>query len=472
MTFLPPRWRIGLALFVAIATVRLSLVLYMATPLPFYDEWPQLIDGIARPMLTQTLRPGAMLLATHNEHVLAPTRLLEWGLLRANDLQFDNTLACALNQVLRAALAALLIVLALPLFPRRSRWFVCAATAFVAIPYDWENIGMGFANSYFLLAGFSILAIVAATRVRRLVSGTIGLVAFALLADVSMGSGFFAAAIAVAIMAMRWRTGDLRTSATLVFAAALIACGITGAALTWRATGGASIGALQVLQIVLVLCLWIPTGILGYRCLGARTLGRFDLALLGVSLWGLAEILAILALRPEFRLWLPISRYMEILGIGAFANLGCLMRVADTVPSLRGFTRWALPAFAGAIVLGAPFATHWFEWRAGNLAAQAQRVERYIRQGDTTALTTAPATELPFPSSEYLRAELDAADVRYILGDVYGMRPRPAPLTAFWRGFGADLRAWRFAIWPAMALLAWGLLPPSWRRRRCATIPG
>jgi hypothetical protein len=70
-----------------------------------------------------------------------------------------------------------------------------------------------------------------------------------------------------------------------------------------------------------------------------------------------------------------------------------------------------------------------------------------------------------------LRAELDADDVRYILGDVYGTRPQPAALTAFWRGFGADLRAWRFAIWSAMALLAWLLLPSAWRRMRYATIP-
>jgi hypothetical protein len=460
-----------MALFVAIATVRLSLAMYVATPLPFYDEWPEVIDRIARPMLAHALHPDAMLLATHNEHVLAPTRLLEWGLLCANDLQFDNTLVCALSQLLRAALAAALIVLALPAFARRPRLFVIAAAAFAAIPYDWENIGMGFANSYFLLAGFSVFTIVSAARVRRIVPGMIALLAFALLADVSMGSGFFAAAIGLCIVLARWHRGDLGTHAVLAFATTLAACAVCGVVLTWHATGHASIGALQALQVMLAVFVWIPTAVLGYCCLRSHTVDRCDLALLGVSLWGFAEILAIIAMRPEIRLWFPISRYMEILGIAAFANIGCLMRAAQSMPALRRLARWLLPAFACAIVLGTPFAAYWFDWRANNLAAQAQRVVRYVKRGDAAAWTAAPVTELPFPSPDYLRAELDADDVRYILGDVYGTRPQPALLTAFWRGFGADLRAWRFAIWPAAALLAWLLLPPAWRRMRYATIP-
>jgi hypothetical protein len=466
-----PHWRIGLALFVAIATVRVSLAMYVATPLPFYDEWPGVIDRIARPMLAHALHPVAMLLATHNEHVLAPTRLLEWGLLCANDLQFDNTLVCVLNQLLRAALAATLIVLALPALVRRPRLFVMAAAAFAAVPYDWENIGMGFANSYFLLAGFSVSTIVAAARVRFIVPGAIALVAFALLADVSMGSGFIAAAIGLFVVAVRWQRGDLRTIAAFVFAAALGACAAIGMALTWRATGGISIGALQALQIMLAVLAWIPTAVLGHHCLRSHAVDRCELALLGVSLWGLAEILAIIAMRPEFRLWFPISRYMEILGIAAFANIGCLMRAEHSTPALRRLARWTLPAFACAIALGTPFAGYWLDWRANNLAAQAQRIGRYVRQGDAATWTSAPVAELPFPSPEYLRAELDADDVRYILGDVYGTRPQPAPLTGFWRGFGTDLRAWRFAIWPAMALLAWLLLPSAWRRMRYATIP-
>ena len=463
------RWRIGLAVFVAIATVRVSLAMYVATPLPFYDEWPAVIDQIARPMFVHALHPG-VLLATHNEHVLAPTRLLEWGLLYANDLEFDNSLVCALNQVLRAALAALMIVLALPAFRRAPRLFVAAAVAFATIPYDWENIGMGFANSYFLLAGFSVYVIIAAARVQRIVPGALALSALALLADVSMGSGFFAAGVGFLIVSMRWRLGDLPSPAALAFAAVLAACTSIGVALTWRATGAASIGAVQALQIVLTLLAWIPTVALVGSCLRNRTSDRCPLALLGVSLWGLAEILAIIAMRPEFRLWLPISRYMEILGVAAFANIGCLMLAARYAPLLRLPARWALPAFTCAIVLGAPYAAAWLDWHAGVLSAQAQRLRQYVREGDIAVLANAPAVELAYPSLQYLQHELDAPDVRQILGDVYGMRLRPAPLTSFWRALNADLRAWRFAIWIAAATLALKLVPPPWRRVRCATI--
>lgn len=463
------RWRIGLALLVAIATVRVSLAMYAATPLPFYDEWPAMIDQIARPMLAHTLHPG-MLLATHNEHVLAPTRLLEWSLLRANDVQYDNTQVCALNQILRAALAATLIVLALPAFARMPRLFAGAAAAFAAIPYDWENIGMGFANSYFLLVGFSVFTIVAAARMQRIVSGALALSALALLADVSMGSGFFAAGIGFLIVAVRWRRRDLAAPAALVFAVMLAICTGVGVALTWRATGAASIGALQALQIALALLAWIPTGVLGWSCLRSRTPDRCALALFGVSLWGLVEILAIIAMRPEFRLWLPISRYMEILGVAAFANLGCLLRAARHAPLLRLPVRWALPAFAGAIVLGAPYATAWFDWHAGELSAQAQRLRQYVREGNFAVLADAPAVERAYPSLEYLHGELDAADVRQILGDQYGTRPRPAVLTAAWRGLGAGLGAWRWPIWLIAVMLSWLLVPSSWRRVRCATI--
>ena len=242
-------------------------------------------------------------------------------------------------------------------------------------------------------------------------------------------------------------------------------------ALTWRATGGISIGALQALQIMLAVLAWIPTAVLGHHCLRSHAVDRCELALLGVSLWGLAEILAIIAMRPEFRLWFPISRYMEILGIAAFANIGCLLRAAHSMPALRGLSRWTLPAFACAITFGTPFAAYWYEWRAENLTAQAQRVARYVKSSDATVWTTAPVAELPFPSPDYLRAQLDAPDVRYILGDIYGSRLRPARLSARWRSVLSFLRAGQLLIWPAAALLAWLLLPPAWRRTRYATIP-
>jgi hypothetical protein len=147
------------------------------------------------------------------------------------------------------------------------------------------------------------------------------------------------------------------------------------------------------------------------------------------------------------------------------------MRAAHSTPALRWLARWTLPAFVCAIALGTPFAVYWFEWRAENLAAQAQRVARYVKSGDTTAWTGAPAAELPFPSPDYLRAQLDAPDVRYILGDIYGSRLQPARVSARWRSVRSRLRPWRLLIWAAAALLAWQLLPPAWRRMRYATIP-
>jgi hypothetical protein len=470
--------RAGLAVFVVLFTARLSLAMFCATQLPFYDEWSAVIDAIARPLLAHRFDP-AVLLATHNEHVLAPSRLLELVLLWANDMQFDNTLVVVTNQFFYAATSAALIVLALPAFAARPRMFVATATLYACLPYDWENIGMGLANSYVFLTLFSVATILVCARVRRGVPGGTAIVACALAAAVSMGGGFLAALVGLVVIALRWRHRDLSSPIAMSLGIALIACATVGVALTWHATVMPRPGIWQCVQMAIALLLWFPAIAFGTHIARTGAMRRCDLPLLGVALWGLLEVLAMIAARPEFRLWLPISRYMEILSVAAFANLACALRLAEPVPALQGFARAALPGIALAIALAAPYAFAWFDWRAANLVAQAQRIQRYVQAHDMGAIVAAPSVELAHPDRNYLRRELDAADVRYLLGDTYGTRPKPAPLTVALRTIESDLRTLRYALWPCAALLALLLLPASWRQRdpggkgrgrRCATI--
>jgi hypothetical protein len=458
-----PGFRLGLALFVVLIAARISLVLLCATEVPFYDEWQRVIDDIAIPLLHHDFH-AAVLLAPHNEHVLALSKTIELVLLAANDLQFDNVLVCLISQTIYAGIASVLIMIAAPLFDSRAWLFVIAATLYAALPYDFENIGMGFANSYMFLLAFSCALILLCAFVRRSWVGVAGILGFGIAATLSMGSGFFAAMVGIGIIAIRAKRDDLDFRRVGLFAVALALCVLIGFIFATRAVAAANmLGVAQAAQILLVFALWLPTHVLVRRCLYARDFNAVDLAVLGISLWGLLEILAMIVARSEFRIWLPISRYMEILGVAAFANMGCLARVARNEDTFRFFARWSLPVFATAIVLAAPYAFGWFDVRAAELAAQAQRIARYVDEHDSHAFDNAPFEELAFPSRDYLLNRLNTPDAQYVLGDRFGTRAQPSTLTRFIRSTVANLRAMAWIWWLVAAIVAIGLSKDFWR---------
>ena len=479
----PVRWqefvRVLAGLFVLLFPVRLALALMVAPEIPYYDEWDAVIDGMARPLLSGNFSLH-FLLEPHNEHLLLWTKGLNYLLLRAGDLQFDNVPVCQISQLVYAGIAATLIALAARnlegkaasagsdfRFGHTQGWFVASASIAAMLPYGWENIGMGWGSSYYFLIGFSAAAIILAS-VMRASAGMLALAGIATVAaSVSMGSGFFAGIAGLLALGLRVRIGTLpapdavRTALVLLFAT--VAC----AALVVR-PGRVPIewGMLQSFELLVLLLLLSPVWILSLRVWRGQG-SNADVAFACVAVWGFMQLCAILLGRPAFRLWYPISRYVDVLALTAFAGIGCLCRLAIAEPAPQVWTALSRVVLAATIVLSLAFAP--FAWNAMNLRAQHQRVQtvhlaEYIHSSDTGAIENAPEDALPYPQRDRLRHLLDAPDVRRILGDEAGTRAAPSVFVEGVRVVNASVA--KNAIWILPLATMLGLLILTAPRQR------
>jgi hypothetical protein len=448
---------LAIGLFLLIAALRLALVVLFAPETPYFDEWDGVIDRMARRMLADSY-PLAALFEPHNEHTLVWTRLLSYAQLRLADLQFDNVTVCLVSQCLYAAIAAALIAAAAQALPPFRGGFVAAAGLVAALPYGWENIAVGWGNPYYFMIGFSAATLLLAARLRGPLS-TVPLALAALAAGVSMGSGVAAGVVALLVVFLRWRCGELPARAAQHMAIPLLlATGLLLANASPSAAPTLHWGPLQSAELALALVLWLPVWLLGARLLRGRGNG-VDAVFVGFAVWGFLQLLAILVGRPQFRLWFPISRYIDVLAVGAFANLGCLCRFAMANPEQRAWTRLARGGLVAAVVASLaflPFAWHWTRVRAADERAQVVRLERYIRHGDSAAIAEADGNHLAHPSRERLRELVDAPDVQRILGDRVGTRPEPSAWVREQRALRAALL--RHGGWLLPLILALGLL--------------
>jgi hypothetical protein len=316
---------------------------------------------------------------------------------------------------------------------------------------------------YVFLLAFSSALLVVCASARMMLAGIWGIILCGSLAALSSGSGFVAAAVSLGVVILRWYRGDLRTVTAAAYGTALTACiGVGGFFATRALSVTHVIGSMQIIQAVIVCIAWIPTAALARDVAKTRTAHAIEIAAIAISMWGFIEVLAMIVARPEFRIWWPISRYMEILGVAAFANIGCLMRLRPHV--VLGFAaRCALPAALCAIVIFAPYATSWFALRAEQLNAQSERIHRYLHDHDSHAITDAPVDELAYPSRDFLLTQLDTPAVQTVLGDKFGTRAEPSGLTRGLRAATAFLKATAWLWWIAIALVAAWLLSDFFR---------
>jgi hypothetical protein len=282
-----------------------------------------------------------------------------------------------------------------------------------------------------------------------------------------MASGFFAGIAGLIALALRVRIGTLPARSAALAAVALLLATAAGIALVIL-PGRVPIewGMLQSVELLVLLLLLSPAWIVLLRLWRGQG-SNADIAFVCLAVWGLMQVCAILLGRPVFRLWYPISRYVDVLALTGFAAIGCLCRLAIAEPAPRVWSvlsRSVMAATIGLSLAFAPFAWHALNQRADNQRAQTALLIRYIHAGDAGAIEHAPADALPYPQRDRLRHLLDAPDVRRILGDEVGTRAAPSVFVENVRAVNATLA--RHAIWilPLATLL--GLLILVTPRRR------
>lgn len=434
----PPRfWPLAAGLVLLIAAARIAATLYVMREVPNYDQWAA-IDGIALPLAAKTF-DLRYLFAPHNEHLIVWTKLLDWLQLVAADDQYDQRPVGILLALLSAIGAAWLLAGGTRHLKKGRVAWLCAGLGLAMIPYSWESLSVTWNNSFvFLILGAAGTLWLAAKGTST--RAPLMLIA-AIVSALAMGSGWIAPVIGIGAIAFRAIRKDLSVSGAAALGLPLAAVVAFALALTIgkahsgdsRTVNFASVFA----QIAVLTAAFVPTGIILARAVARASDAmdaatnadwRSDLFVATLSAWGYLHVLSMIVLRADFHLWMPISRYMDVISVAIMANLACLLRVTEL-----GFgwswSRIAVPvvaAFAAVTMLAAPLPLYYLHWQADRLARAEALIATVVRDHDSAALARANPLILPFPDRAYLEQRLSDENVRRILGDRVGSRTEPA----------------------------------------------
>jgi hypothetical protein len=342
--FAPPKHLLffaGTAL--TIMGARLWLISRYASSIAIQDQWDGEGFNLLKPWADGTLK-FADLFAPHNEHRIFFSRLLTLALTYFNR-QWDSMPAMVFDAILCGALGTLVLALLFRVFANRFRFLLTiAVTLWLALPYAHENTLWAFQSSFYFLLLFSLLALWGLLLHRPFTPAWFLGVAAALSAPLTVGSGFFATAIAALILVLQLirRERTLReVLPTLVVAAVILpvswyfevtvpahavlkahsfAAWLTflGRCLAWPLSNNPAFAI--VVYAPLVLLALSHFGVFRARQEAMR-LGQLVIA---VGLWVLFQAAALAYARGGTGDVIIPSRYLDILGLGVVVNVVAL----------------------------------------------------------------------------------------------------------------------------------------------------
>ena len=437
------RWLEYLALFLVVVGARLWLVFLYGSPVPIMDQWDGEGATLFKPWLEGTLRLSD-LFQPHNEHRIVLSRLLALGLLALNG-QWDAQLEIAVNALLCGAMAVLIAVALVKLLGPGLRTLIALVIGlWSALPYGHENTLWAFESSFYFLLFFSPLAIwglgLHPLFSWRWWAGAAGL----LLACLSMASGFFAALALLGLSALRLITRRRlnRNSVILV----VLCCTVAAIAFYFRTTVpahaairansfsvwanffGSCLAWPFCTASAACLIMYLPAGLLVVCYLRKRptdlneTWRRQAEAVIAVVAWVILQAAAMAYFRGGNTLPYPVSRYMDILALGALANFFAILLLMKEIPP--GTTArqtgvvfaacWITALTTGSILisqreLGSR------ALRTQSLSPIEETVRAYVATGDLTNLEANPPPAIPYPRPRRLAMLLDDPTIRGIL---------------------------------------------------------
>ncbi|HUR58413.1 MAG TPA: hypothetical protein VM029_11925 [Opitutaceae bacterium] len=434
-----PLQRVALAicLFLVIWGAKLYVIDQVGSDLPFWDQWAKEGEGIY-PAYFERGELWRNVIKPHNEHRIAPTLLLNLGLVLAGG-QWD---ARVQSMASGAVHAAVLIGLFLWTARRVSRGWAAATAVLLALiggtPIAWENIVCGFQSQFYFLAGFSLLAL----------GGLLGAPAFSLrwfggavaafIAIVSMGSGFLCAApiIVIALLRLVQGRGGWRDAvATLLVGIGVAALGVAlHTTVPWHAGLHARTPTMLLRYALRCLAwprpeyiwvgvvLWLPWGVLAVRWMRGLFSAREPTTnpsessdadfIIASGAWILAQIVAVSYARGAGA-ELPSSRYEDLFALGTALSF---IALALSAP------RWRRPVIWGAAWLamataGVAVATRdaWqgpLQGKKTEHRLYEHNVQQFVLTDDFSALEN---QTIPFPLADWLARVLRLKTIQRIL---------------------------------------------------------
>ncbi len=434
----------AVALFFIVVGGKWAVVDRFGSDLPFWDQW----DAEGLHLLVPWFEHGNFLpelFLPHNEHRVVLTKLQSLALVLASG-QWDSRLECVVNALLHGAVAVALWLAA-------RRWldgcwhaplFVLLAALF-GLPFAWENVISGFHSQQFWLLGLSLAALLALPFARPWRAGWFAAVFAAALALLTMGSGFFAAAAVLPVVALRLLRGD--TTVRSAWPTLLVGVALTGIgwfthvevpyhdelkaktahdfsfsivhSLQWPAPLGDNGWAALVLWLPFVLVAWqvlrLPRG----------TDGRVPQTIVALGGWVLMQVVAAAYARGAGADY-PASRYMDTLAFGMAVNGLALGWHGAHAPAsrVRSVARAALVvAWFGVLAWGlydnSRFALMEGMPERRRLFDRAEVAMRaYLATNDRRDLVP---DDIPYPVPDYLAQRLEHASLRALMP--VGVRP-------------------------------------------------
>lgn len=434
---------LGIAVFLAIFGGKLLAIGRFGSDLPYWDQWPGEGMNTIQPWFERHEFWGP-LFTGHNEHRIAPTRLLSLGLLLIGG-QWDARVQCVAN----AGLHASMIVAFLWWVSRRVTvsWLLFIAlllTMLASTPIVWENVLAGFQSQFYFLIAFSWLGMGGVLSSR---AGSLrwALGAFAcFVAVVSMGSGMLCGAplIFVSLAQVIFRREE-RHGAWINLTLGIAICAV-GALLYIPAPHHASMRPQSALQFLsyfvrclawpwydwpwMALVFWAPWVVLviGWiRDFRIKPDATNDI-LIACGLWVLAQAAAVSFSRGGASLN-PSIRYGDVTGLGVTLGLVIMALLAVRHPM-----RWRAAAgvYAALLILTAflanraVFAKDLYRVK-GEFQTYEANVQAFLLTHDESHLRQGA---IPFPWPTWLRDQLKNPTIERILPA--SVRP-PIPVTGF-----------------------------------------
>lgn len=431
-----------LALFLAVVGARFWLVNRYTLAMPYWDQWDAEGLGVIKPFLNGTLSLHALLLP-HNEHRIFLTRLVTLALLAVNG-QWDNQVEMAANAVFCGLSAVGIAGAASGAFRGGfQRAIPLAVGVYFLLPYGWENTLCGFQSQNYFLNFFSLLAVWGLAIHRAGTKAWWAGLAGAVLAFLSMASGFLAAAAVLASLSLSWarkRRRPLRREwITAAFCLGLVAVGWTtrtevpGHAhlkaeslsawwlasarfLAWPSVDHPAFGALALVPPLLLAVVHFR------RSPNAEGGARRDALLLAASLWTLLQTAAMAYGRGGHGA-LPAGRYTDALGLVHLVNFFVWLALFRQGASARwrGLTACGAILYTGLLLTGLQAETR-RNFREDmpdfqrQLRVEEQNARGYVVTHDFVRfLADKPLLSLPYPSPARLASALDDPALRRVL---------------------------------------------------------
>lgn len=487
-------------LLLIIIGCKLWLVASFSSPLPFLDQWKGEGAEVLRPWMKGDLRADD-LVAPFNEHRILPTRLLTLGLFAGNAGQWDAQVAMVVNAGLHALCAAVLGAILVTRLGAHRQWPVLGVLLVLfCLPFNWQNTLWGFQSQFYFLILFTLVTFWGlASHVAGTARWWCGAGA-GLLACLSMGSGGLAGIALAAWLGTKLLLfpEDRRQRGNWATLALAIALGALSFALytppkveSLAAMHAKSAGAfLHGLAVHLgwpnsaspffAVLAWAPLGVLWWcrwRDRRHRIAGDSDAAiddfLFPLGIWVMLQAAA-LAWSRNHPMTSVISRYMDLLALGALVNFCCLLHLGSRLPSTQWMRRallaggiiWLAVAAAGLV----PLLQRNFRLDLPGLHRiqhlQAAAIRQFLSSGRAEDLGGKPVFGLP-PADLILLADLLRDPlIQNALPTGLGVRRAPAPDGPLTAASRVIFDAWGLLLGSGAAILLHSSIHQLRSRRR------